>query len=516
MKKNEKRVLVIGIALFLSVVILSGDFQAQNAVDSITEAEIRHHLYFLASDALRGRDTGDIGYEIAAEYAASQFLAAGVRPIIPDKDGTSGYFQSLPITKLSFGPDNTLSLRDGRDSSSPEFGRDYFFVSNSTGERQEVSGPLVFAGYGIEDPDRNWDDLEGLNVSGSIPIVMFGLPGEEITPAFAGESQGNLWTSFRARISAMESRGAVGIVAVLDPRSMGRWSRLVSSFIRDRLTVGGGAPRSRFPDAKVPVIFLGPQILNDLFSNRGFNPVSLEGAYSTFSMDETSLTLVTQTHKESLNVPNPVGMVEGSDPILKNEFVVVGAHLDHLGVRNGEVYNGADDNASGSVGVLEVAEAFAMAPPKRSLLFVLFTGEERGLLGSRHFVENSPVPVDQIVAFVNIEMIGRWSHRPMGSDQIFAIIGSSEDGTLREILTKVNGAGFDYSLDVPEKFFGGSDHSAFHNVGIPNITIAGSPPYGTHDDYHRPGDDADKIDFSAMRKAIALIYELTLELANRI
>ena len=205
--------------------------------------------------------------------------------------------------------------------------------------------------------------------------------------------------------------------------------------------------------------------------------------------------------------------MEGSDPVLKNEYVVVGAHLDHLGVRGGQVYNGADDNASGSVGVLEVAEAIAMAPPQRSILFVLYAGEERGLLGSRHFVANPPVPLEQIVANINIEMIGRWSHRPAGT--IFAILGTDDDGALRGALTRVNGMGFGYELEAPEQFLGGSDHVAFQNAGIPNITIAGSPPNGTHQDYHQPGDEADKIEIAAMRKATALIYQLTLELANR-
>jgi Zn-dependent M28 family amino/carboxypeptidase len=184
-----------------------------------------------------------------------------------------------------------------------------------------------------------------------------------------------------------------------------------------------------------------------------------------------------------------------------------------VGVRNGEVYNGADDNASGSVGVLEVAEAVAMDPPRRSVLFALWAGEEKGLLGARHFVESPPVPLEQIVANVNIEMIGRWSHRPEGT--IFAILGTDDDGALRDALTRVNEAGFGYELEAPERFLGGSDHMAFHAVGIPNITIAGSPPSGTHEDYHGPGDEADKIEIPAMRKAAALIYELTLELANR-
>jgi Zn-dependent M28 family amino/carboxypeptidase len=228
------------------------------------------------------------------------------------------------------------------------------------------------------------------------------------------------------------------------------------------------------------------------------------------------MTAIIQTHEETLHVPNVVGVVEGSDPALKNEYIVVGAHLDHLGVRSGETYNGADDNATGSTAVMEVSEAVAMAPPKRSVIFACFTGEERGLLGSRHFVENPPVPLKQIKDNINIEMIGRWSHRPIGSKEIVAILSDIEKETLEKVLIKVNEMGFGYQLDIPERFQGGSDHVAFNSVGIPNITIAGSPPDGTHEDYHRPTDDAEKIDFAAMRKAAALIYELTMELANRI
>ena len=515
MRKNKMRLLVIGFALFLALAPPSGELEAQSAAGSITEAEIREHIYYLASDALRGRDTGDEGYELAARYAAAQLLADGVRPVIPDRNGELGFLQPLAMGKQTFGPGNAANLNASGGSSSLDFGTDYFVVSNSTGEREEISGNLVFAGYGIEDPARGWNDLEGLDLSGSIPIAMFGLPGEEITAAFAGENPGNPWASFQERIGALEARGAVGVVAVLDPGMMSRWDRLVPYFTGDQLTVGGGAPRSRFPEARIPVVFLGAQLLSELFAGRGFDPISLEGTYSTFALEGAELSVVIQIGQEALSVPNVVGMVEGSDPVLKNEYVVVGAHLDHLGVRSGQVYNGADDNASGSVGVLEVAEAIAQAPPQRSVLFVLYTGEERGLLGSRHFVENPPVPLEQIVANVNIEMIGRWSHRPMGSDQIFAIIGSSEDGALREALGRANDTGFGYQLDVPENFLGGSDHMAFQAVGIPNITIAGSPPSGTHEDYHGPGDEADKIEIPAMRKATALIYELTLELANR-
>lgn len=513
MRKNKMRLLVIGFAVVLALAPPLGELEAQSAAGSITEAEIREHIYYLASDELRGRDTGSEGYELAARYAAAQLLADGVLPVIPDQNGELGYLQPLAMSKRTFGPGNAAQLSAGGGSSSLDFGTDYFVISNSTREREEISGSLVFVGYGIEDSARGWNDLEGLDLSGSIPIAMFGLPGEDITAAFAGENPGNPWAFFQGRIAALEARGAVGVVVVLDPGTMRNWDRLVPYFAGDQLTVGGGAPRSQFPEAKIPVVFLGAQLLSELFAGQGFDPISLEGTYSTFALEGAQLSVVIQIGQEALSVPNVVGMVEGSDPALKDEYVVVGAHLDHVGVRDGEIYNGADDNASGSVGVLEVAEAIAQAPPRRSVIFVLYTGEERGILGSRHFVENPPVPLERIVANVNIEMIGRWSHRP--PETIFAILGTDDDGALRDALTRVNEAGFGYDLEAPERFLGGSDHMAFQAVGIPNITIAGSPPSGTHEDYHGPGDEADKIEIPAMRKATALIYELTLELANR-
>jgi Zn-dependent M28 family amino/carboxypeptidase len=239
------------------------------------------------------------------------------------------------------------------------------------------------------------------------------------------------------------------------------------------------------------------------------------GEYSTFPLEGVHLNAVVEVVEEEARAPNVVGFVEGTDPVLKDEVVVVGAHLDHLGVRDGQVYNGADDNASGSIGVLEIAEAIALSPPRRSTVFVLFAGEERGLLGSGYFVEALPFPAERVAAMVNIEMIGRYDHRPLGAGQLFAIVGNSDDGLLRSTLMEVNHQGFDYDWEIPDQFMGGSDHMAFHRAGIPNITVAASPPYGTHEDYHRPGDDAEKIDIPAMRKAVAFIYSLTWALANR-
>jgi len=502
----------------LLLVLLAGGVDsvaAQDKSSSITEAEIRDHMFFLASDALGGRDTGSPGYAIAADYAATQFHGAGVLPGGIGADGAPTFFQPVALSRFSMGGDTRLALNlDGIDRQL-DLGQDYFVQTNAWGRSEAISGPLVFAGYGMQATDQGWNDLDGLELNGSIPIVLFGQPGEELTSAFAGESIGNSWLHFQRKIQLLEGKGAKAVVAVLEPAMYGRWNSYLSRYSGARLGVAGRGGASQFPEAKIPVVFLSQAELATLFGATGFDPGKLEGTYGTFPLENARMEGMIHGLQEDVASPNVIGLVEGTDPVLKNEYLVVGAHLDHIGMGDGDVRNGADDNASGSIGVMEIAEAVAMAPLKRSVLFVLYTGEEKGLLGARYFVENSPVALEQIVANINIEMIGRWSHRPLGSGGLFSIIGTDEDGALRSALTKVNEGAFDYQLDAPQEFIGGSDHAAFQGVGIPNITIAGSPPNGTHEDYHGAGDEAEKIEFPAMRKAAALIYALTVELANR-
>ncbi len=417
--------------------------------------------------------------------------------------------------KISYGPGNSATLSRGAAQRPLTFGRDYFVISNESGTSEEVAGSLVFAGFGMQAPGTGWDDLGGLDLSGAIPIVLFGRPGEDLTPAFSSQEAGDSWQEFGAKVRAMEEQGASAVVAVLEPGRWRAWNSYVRRYASDRLVTGQAPPPGEFPGTRIPVAFLSQDILGELFAGHGFNPVTLEGDYSTFSDLGARLSFVTEASYEGIQVPNVVGWVEGTDPALREEYVVVGAHLDHLGVRDGVVYNGADDNASGSVGVLEIAEAMAMDPPARSTIFVLYTGEERGLLGSQYFVENPPVPLDRIVANVNIEMIGRFDHRPLGTGGLFAIIGTPRGDAMRRLVAEVNRNGFDYEWEIPDEFMGGSDHMAYEQAGIANVTVAGSPPYGTHEDYHRPGDDPEKIDIAGMRKAAAFIYELTVALANQ-
>ena len=209
---------------------------------------------------------------------------------------------------------------------------------------------------------------------------------------------------------------------------------------------------------------------------------------------------------------NIIGFVEGTDPELKNEYVTVGAHLDH--VKYGDkVYNGADDNASGSVGVIEIAEAIAMNPPKRSVIFLLFTGEEMGLIGSRYFLNNPPVPLDNIVANINLDMIGR-TGRGLDQEKKEHILrySSKVSPEFKKFVKKVNKKTINWPLVYKEDKDspGGSDHMSFLRKDIPAIFFFS----GLHSDLHRPGDDADKIEYEKMQKICQLVYELTMELGK--
>jgi hypothetical protein len=219
------------------------------------------------------------------------------------------------------------------------------------------------------------------------------------------------------------------------------------------------------------------------------------------------------TPATDINTWNVVAIVEGTDHKLKDEFVTVGAHLDHVSPRNGEICNGADDNASGSVGVIEVAEAIAMNPPKRSVIFILYAGEEMGLRGSRYFLENPPVPLKKIVANINLDMIGR-TGRGLDADkkEIYLRYSSEVSPEFKDFVKKVNKMTIKYPLVYVEdsKSPGGSDHQSFLRKEIPAIMFFS----GLHNDLHQPGDDADKIQYDKVQKISQLVYELTRELGN--
>jgi Zn-dependent M28 family amino/carboxypeptidase len=244
----------------------------------------------------------------------------------------------------------------------------------------------------------------------------------------------------------------------------------------------------------------------------GIGRKELEG-YQSFELVGVRVSFGLKTIGEDFESMNVVGMVPGTDPAVSGEYVTLGAHLDHVKPLNGQVCNGADDDASGSVGILEIAEAIAQQPPRRSVVFSLYTAEESGLLGSRFFVANCPIPVKNITVNLNLDMIGRSDSSARQSRKHYVIGSDKTNPELRRLIDSVNSVTVKWPLDFEseDRSMAGSDHMSFHKEGIPVAFFFS----GRHEDLHLPTDDPENIDFEKMQKLTQLVYEVTVEIGNQ-
>jgi hypothetical protein len=465
-------------------------------------------MYYLASDELGGRLPGEEGYDAAARYAATQFRQAGLAPVCHDTDGRETYLQQVPIIKKTIAVENELRLKTNSEARSLSFGDEFFFTFPVESEKIDLSGSLVFAGYGIHEPQYGWDDYAGIDVRGKWVVYMFGDPKkdgnsvlpEELSKAYSDRMEGY----YRKGLAAAEE-GALGVVVIFNEESFRLWE-IIRHATREECTLPDLDPL--LPRLCVEV-FLNKEPLKRLFQNRSFNPLSGEGEYSSFSMEDVTLSLETQIRAEDIQSYNVVGMVKGTDPEVNEEYITVGAHLDHVGEKDGVVFNGADDDASGCAAILEAAEAVALNPPRRSVIFVLYTGEEMGFMGSQHFVSNSPVPLKNIVVNINLDMVGR----PDGdARELATMISYDLAPSLEDIMDSVNRRTTNLRLDHEfRKYFNMSDQVVYYRSGIPVVFFH----TGDHADVHQATDDAEKIDYEFLKKSSELTYHLTLELANR-
>lgn len=478
----------------------------EQAMQSITGEAIGAHVEFLADDLLEGRGTGTRGYELAAKYVATEFRTMGLQP--GGDDG--GYFQRVTFRKTSVVPGGSYMsiVRDGRERVL-EMEAEYFAGPSSIRELSEVQAPVVFAGYGVTAPELGYDDYDGIDASGKIVVTLAGSPPHLDANAAAHHSAGDV----RARNAA--GHGAVGLVAIWTPQMEGifPWAALTRFARRGSMLWldDTGVPQGISPE------LLGGGMLNMTAAAKLFAgaPVSLdevlaaaaEGKPGSFDLPG-ELRLRIQSRWTEVSSPNVVGMLQGSDPTLRDEYVVYTAHVDHEGIgepENGDsIYNGAVDNASGTAALIEIARAFVRMPnaPRRSVMFVGLAAEEEGLLGAEYFVANPPVPVEAIVANVNMD----------GNHMIFPVADIIALGSQHSTLGAVVDAaaarvGVEVSPDPwPEQnFFTRSDQYPFVKRGIPAVFfINGFKSSDPNIDgmaevqrwmatmYHRPWEDADQ------------------------
>jgi Peptidase family M28/PDZ domain len=429
------------------------------------------HVVALTAPEMEGRASSTVGAERAERYIAEHFATAGLRP-----GGEGGRFlQSFIIgSTVRLGAASSLA-RHGADPVRFEAGRDW--MPHGGSRRGTVRGELVFAGYGVSASGH--DDYAGLDVTGRVVLVLDGAP-----PYLSGRPPSRL-----EKLIAVRRRGAVAL-----------------------LIAGEGLPTLESTSAPVNLVSgaLTPTTTDALLAPSGLTRAALARRVAESRAPASLATGVEvglRVDLEAVDVrtANVIGVVPGHDPARASEAVVVGAHYDHLGRSGGAVYPGADDNASGTAVVLELARAFATARgAPRTLVFILFSGEEIGLLGSRHYVRSPTVPIERTVAMINLDMVGRLGDRPLG------VGGVATGGGLK---TVVDDAARQLGLALADRDApgGASDHAPFYRAGVPVLFFH----TGAHPDYHRPTDTADKIDAIGLARVAALSARVIEDVAGR-
>ena len=490
---------------------------------SISREELREHVFYLASDELGGRVLGTPGYEAAVKYAVEEFRQAGLKSILKDTQGKGTFLQGVPFVKPLQEDKGLLKLITPQGEFSFSGKKSFrFLVFRAERFLGEIL-PIVFVGYSIEEPEAGWNDFAGLDVKDKVAVMLPGVPmrqGRAVLPDKLQQVYSQVQGETK-KYRTLIDKGALAVIIPADKQRSDTWDELAHTTDRIKVVYTGGdnSPRplrgsSRRRGSQVVV---RENVTTALFLGQDYSPQAIKEnglkGYRTFQLKETTAQFLLGEGGEALNSWNAVAVVRGSDPELSGQYITVGAHLDHVPGWDGLICNGADDNASGSAGVLEIAEAVAMQPPRRSVIFVLYTAEESGVCGSRYFVKECPVSLRDIKANINLDMIGRTatSQRETRSHYVYAAADICQE--FENIVKKVNGHPplwpliFRPQAEAP----GVSDHLSYMVHGIPGVFFCSGP----HADVHQPTDDADKIEYDKMEKISQLAYALTMELANR-
>ncbi len=480
--------------------------------DSIDSRTILKDITFLASDSLKGRPTPSREQDTAAAYIAESFRKSGLKQI------NGSYFQAVNLGKIRLAKENYLKFsKDGKEVS---FNIKEEFIPFEMTANNQVSGDIVFAGYGISASEFKYDDYENIDVKGKIVFVLRHEPGEEDTASVFDGNKATDYSEVNEKVKIAIEHGAAGVIVATDPLNHTSlvprgfpWPSLSKIIPKDAL------PISLIDEEKnkIPVIHVGEEVINYLFGSvsklrtiqqeidKNFKP-------NSFELKGCTVSIKTSTEIEKAPARNVVGFIEGTDPELKKEIIVIGAHYDHVAPKkkvnltDDVIFNGADDNASGTVAILALAKAFGtlQQAPKRSLLFIAFTGEELGLLGSDAYANNPLFPLDKTVAMINFDMVGRNS-----LDTVY-IVGGSRSPDLKEINIKENAkVGFVLGYDF-ENFLGRSDQASFLKKKVPALYYTS----GEHPDYHKVTDEVRLINPEKIAKISRLAFYTINKIAN--
>jgi len=573
--------------LLLALLLLAPSAFAQTTAKPSAAPDVerlRAHVTYLASEKLEGRRTGTGGAQEAARYVAREFRRLGLRPAgnTPTDDLTeTSYFQEFPyVAGVELGKGNALTATRRVDATSPgapmaidfRIGEDWMPLG--FGSSGKVEAPVVFVGYGITAAEQSHDDYRGAGASGKVALAFAGTPdGDNPHGRFtrAGE--------LRFKAAAARAAGARALVVIATDESF-KGDRL-SRLRYDNAGGDAGLPVaviSRQAAAKVLGLAGAPLLAEFEKSLRGGGGGGPSAVVQDAELGRgVVLNLTTDVVRKNAPAANVVGILEGSDAKLKSEVIVLGAHYDHLGRggegslagREGEIHHGADDNASGTAGLLELARLFAAEKGKlrRTVVFIAFGGEEEGLIGSSHYVQNPARPLAQTVAMLNMDMIGRLRNGALNvggvgtATELRALVeeanrgyqvtlhppaggSGNTDGKLKDVnlnvqqeegrpdrevtmrapdrdpivITGANGQtavtarpAERFALRLSEDGFGPSDHSSFYARRVPVLFFF----TGSHEDYHKPSDTADRVNYEGEAQILGLVYDIVLRLQER-
>jgi Zn-dependent M28 family amino/carboxypeptidase len=540
-KSRMRRALLYFFLICVSAVVVLAQQPPANP-DLPSVERLRAHITYLASDKLEGRRTGSAGAKLGAEYIAREFGRLGLRRTngvdlpgmsILEADSPRRYLQDFPyVSSVVLGTQNKVTfLRETgfEGVQSLRLAEDWMPVGISA--NGSVSGWMEFVGFGITASELNHNDYTGFKVSGSIALALAGTPDGDNPHGRFARYEDLRWKAIAAR-----NAGAKALIVIT--REL--------NFADDRLS------KLRYDnagDAGLPVVVISRQSVGKLL---GGNAISImerfvsSGQEAKHQLLSGHFNISTDVVRREVPAFNVIGLLPGSDPKLKDEAIVIGAHYDHLGrggegslaPREGDIHHGADDNASGVAGMLELARIFSAqaARPKRTIVFIAFSGEEEGLLGSNYYVNHPIVPLAQTVAMINMDMIGRLKDQKLiiggvgtaaewraeidaaNLEQRNEVAGRVIPGRLVNLSTAVpagSNTGSAISLDFPrfqltlnEDGFGPSDHSSFYSKQVPVLFFW----TGTHEDYHKPSDTAEKINYEGEARILSLVTRIVRDI----
>jgi hypothetical protein len=505
------------IPVFISLLLVSGIALSQvpdgwKYAQTITETGLKKQLTVIASAEMEGRETGTEGQRKAAAYIESQFKAIGLK----SPDSLKGYQQFYPLLKDTIVP-KTFKIGNGKFV----YGKDYILQPGSGKEDAFKAGGIVFAGYGIQ--DKNYDDYAGKDVKGKVVLILNGEPEVDGKYLVSGTDKRSNWGfSATRKAVAAQKKGAVAVLYINTA-----WDTIPAAVAQNSRKTNLYFPRSG--DERLTVVTLTPSSLNKIVSENEANTI-LAAAKEKKSLNDikiekrikTRLSFKKSTTK--VDASNVIGYIEGTDK--KDEYVFLTGHYDHLGKRGNVIYYGADDDGSGTVSVIEMAEAFAKAKregygPRRTVVFMTVSGEEKGLWGSEYYSGHPVFPLDKTTVDLNTDMVGRLDpNRNYGDSTNYVyVIGNDKLSTDLDPIHKAANEKYtklelDYKFNDPkdpERIYFRSDHYNFAKKGVPIIFFFD----GIHKDYHKPTDTVDKINFDVMEKRVRFIFMTAWNMANR-